>query len=127
IDLHTELPLSKIRLVAPKPYRAPKGFKSPSEYGKYILNFFQKMCDRIDLLEVLLTAVHHYWLDGVAPIFAEDSQVEVPEEVGFDNIQVVKEDYIDEYGNPGQREVKVGIERPDRAKLEQEYYRRHYK
>src|SRR5690606_14960304 len=44
IDLHTELPLSKIRLVAPKPYRAPKGFKSPSEYGKYILNFFQKMC-----------------------------------------------------------------------------------
>lgn len=127
IDLHTELPLSKIRLAAPKPYRAPKGFKSPSEYGKYILNFFQKMCDRVDLLEVLLMAVHHYWLDGVAPIFAEDSQVDVPEELGFEDIQVVKEDYIDEDGNPGQREVKVGIERPDREDLELAYFQRHYK
>lgn len=30
IDLHTELPLSKVRLSAPKPRLAPKGFKSPT-------------------------------------------------------------------------------------------------
>ena len=64
IDLHTELPLSKVRLAAPKPITCPEGFKSPDNYGKYILFFFQKMCDRINIFQRLILGVHHFWLDG---------------------------------------------------------------
>lgn len=64
IDLHTELPLSKVRLAPPKPRVCPDGFKDPHDYGKYILSRFQKMCDRLKLFQRLITIVHHYWLDG---------------------------------------------------------------
>ena len=64
IDLHTELPLSKVRLAQPKPNTCPEGFKSPDDYGKYILSFFQKMVKRIHLFQRLILGVHHYWLDG---------------------------------------------------------------
>lgn len=64
IDLHTELPLSKVRLASPKPRTAPRGFSSPENYGKYILSKFERMCKKIKLLQRLTTIVHHYWLDG---------------------------------------------------------------
>ena len=64
IDLHTELPLSKVRLAQPKPATCPEGFKSADDYGKYILSFFQKMVKRIHLFQRLILGVHHYWLDG---------------------------------------------------------------
>jgi intein/homing endonuclease len=64
IDLHTELPLSKIRLATPKPTTCPEGFKDSHDYASYILWFFTQMCDRIKLFQHLVTMVHHYWLDG---------------------------------------------------------------
>ena len=64
IDLHTELPLSKVRLSTPKPQHCPPEFKNADNYGKYILDFFERMCDKIDLFKRLLTLTHHYWLDG---------------------------------------------------------------
>lgn len=64
IDLHTELPMSKVRLAAPKPTSHPPEFKDAESYGRYILSFFEKMCKRIKLFQTLITAVHHYWLDG---------------------------------------------------------------
>ena len=53
IDLHTELPLSKIRLAAPKPRTCPKGFKDPHDYGRYILSRFERMCKKLKLLRKL--------------------------------------------------------------------------
>ncbi len=64
IDLHTELPLSKVRLAAPKPTTCPKGFVSADSYGRYILWFFETWSKKVRLLHNLITAVHHYWLDG---------------------------------------------------------------
>jgi hypothetical protein len=64
IDLHTELPMSKVRLAAPKPRTYPKRFKNPEDYGKYILTFFERMSKKIKLFQRLITMVHHYWLDG---------------------------------------------------------------
>jgi hypothetical protein len=94
IDLHTELPLSKVRLAAPKPTTCPKGFSSPDAYGKYIHSFFVQMCDRIKLFQQLILGVHHYWLDGNVFFFAEDSEVDVPEHVGYEkSIQsILRED-----------------------------------
>lgn len=126
IDLHTELPLSKIRLGAPKPTVCPKGFESPAEYGKYILRFFEAMCKRIRLLNRLVTGVHHYWLDGGSVIFAEDSDVEVPQEIGYEK-QTRKESVISESGDPEERSESYWVERDDREEQELLYYQKHYR
>lgn len=124
IDLHTELPLSKVRLSAPKPLSAPKGFKSPHDYGRYILSFFEKMCKRIKLFPRLLTGTHHYWLDGNVFFFAEDSTVEVPVDVGH---KVSREVYafIDDEGP--KEEVRESVEElEDREDRELAYFQKHY-
>lgn len=65
IDLHTELPLSKIRLTL------PKGTADHRKAEK-VLAFFTQMVSRIKLFQVLLSAAHEYWLQGNCFIFAED-------------------------------------------------------
>jgi hypothetical protein len=87
IDLHTELPLSKVRLATPKPSSYPDGFKDAHDYGNYILWFFTEMCERIKLFQRMVTMVHHYWLDGscVTP----DTLISTPEgERRADSIEV---------------------------------------
>lgn len=121
LDLHTELPLSKVRLAPPKPRTCPKGFKSPDNYGKYILSRFERMCKRIKLFQRLITMTHHYWLDGAACVFAEDSSVDVPQEVGYDlkSMAVLQDD-----GTASEEESWV--ERPTREAEELAHYREHY-
>jgi hypothetical protein len=126
IDIHTELPLSKVRLAQPKPRTAPPGFKSPDDYGKYILSRFRRMTDRIKLFQRLITMVHHYWLDGTCAVFAEDSTVDVPQDVGFqrriDRKSVLKED-----GTADEQEEEVLVESPSREDEELAYYQKHYR
>lgn len=126
IDLHTELPLSKVRLATPKPTTTPKGFKSPEDYGKYILSRFEKMCKKVKLFQRLITAVHHYWLDGTCCIFAEDSDVQVPSEIGYDR-QVELRSSIDDEGNPIETKEDIWVERPDREEQELAHYQKNYK
>jgi len=64
IDLHSELPLSKIRLQPPK--------CEDNEKSQYILTFFENMCDRIKLFKKLLALSHEYNLMGCCYIFLED-------------------------------------------------------
>lgn len=125
IDLHTELPLSKLRLTTPKPTTAPEGFASPEEYGKYILEFFQGMCKRTKLFQRLITASHHYWLDGTSVIFAEDSQVEIPAQVGYEPTQV-KMAVLQEDGTAGEAVQDSWREREDREQQELTYYEKNY-
>lgn len=122
IDLHTELPLSKVRLSRPHPRSCPEGYKSAEDYGKYILGFFEKMCKRIKLFQRLITATHHYWLDGNVFLFAEDGTVDVPAEVGH---QVEKRSVLNEDGS-GREEDSIS-ELPDREDRELAYYQKHYK
>lgn len=125
IDLHTELPLSKVRLAAPKPRSCPKGFKSADDYGKYILSRFERMCKRVKLFQRLITMVHHYWLDGMAVIFAEDSSVEVPQEVGH-RMERVKTAVLNEDGTPEERESTKWVAEDDAEQKEFDYYRKNY-
>ena len=118
IDLHTELPLSKVRLAPPKPLKAPEGFDSPEDYGHYILSFFEKLCKRIQLFRKLIMVVHHMWLDGSVHIFAEDGTVDVPQDVGFEQKSNLKDD--------GETE-EIWVEKPTREEEELEYYTKHYK
>lgn len=127
IDLHTELPLSKVRLSTPKPTSCPPGFKDPHQYAQYILWFFTEMCDRINLFETLITMVHHYWLDGSVFVFAEDSTVEVPEEVGFERQSLGTRAVVTDEGEAIEEEDSALVERSDREDKELEYYEKHYK
>ena len=64
IDLHSELPLSKIRLTPPK--------CADIEKSQYILTFFENMCERIKLFKKLLAISHEYYLMGVVYVFLEE-------------------------------------------------------
>lgn len=109
IDLHTELPLSKIRLTLPRG-------KDPKN-NRRILNFYTEMVERINLLQVLVDATREYYVIGDAFIFAEDSEVEVPEEVYY------KYDY--EITVEGEA-VAHKTKRENWQELEEEYKRKQY-
>jgi hypothetical protein len=66
IDLHSTLPLSKIRLE--KPHCANQ------EQADYVYAFFTEMCDEIKLFKTLLEISHEFWLLGGAHMFAEDHE-----------------------------------------------------
>ncbi len=125
IDLHTELPLSKVRLAAPKPRKAPEGFSDPDNYGKYILSRFQRMCDRLKLFQRLITMVHHYWLDGTCAVFAEDSVVEVPPNVGYDFEKKTRSILTDD-GEAIEEDEEKWTEKPTREQEELLYYAKNY-
>lgn len=126
IDLHTELPLSKVRLAAPKPRTHPERFKSADDYGRYILAFFERMTKRTKLFQRLITAVHHYWLDGTCAIFAEDSEVQVPPEVGYER-RVLRKSIVNDDGEAVEVDEDSWNERADRDAEEFAYYQKHYK
>lgn len=125
IDIHTELPLSKVRLAPPKPRECPPGFKSVESYGKYILSRFKRMTDRTKLFQRLITMVHHYWLDGVCAIFAEDSAVEAPLSIGYDRV-VNKKSVLTDRGDAIERDEETWVERPSREDEELAYFQKHY-
>ena len=72
IDLHSELPLSRIRLTPPK--------CSDPDRSQYILTFFENMCDRLKLFKKLLAISHEYYLMGVGYIFLEDGSSNGPKD-----------------------------------------------
>lgn len=125
IDLHTELPLSKVRLAAPKPRTCPERFKSPEDYAKYILSFFERMCKRIKLFHRLITGTHHYWLDGTCAIFAEDSEVVVPPDVGYEK-KVIQKAVLTDDGEAREVPEDTWVERSDKEDEELAFYQKHY-
>lgn len=126
IDLHTELPLSKVRLAMPKPTTFPKGFKDEHDYASYILWFFTQMCEKIKLFQRLVTMVHHYWLDGGVFVFAEDSEVELPNEVGYTKTQIGVKSIITPYGDAVETPEYGYTENPEKDEEELAYYQKKY-
>ncbi len=78
IDFHTDVPMSKIRLSLPK--------GTDRKRNKQILHFYETMCKRVRMFQVLYDATHEYWLQGNVFIFAEDQDMrpEIPEELTAD-------------------------------------------
>lgn len=109
IDLHTELPLSKIRLSPPK----GKDMKKNSQ----ILKFFENMVSRIDLLKNLLDSTREYYVIGEAFIFVEDTPVEVPPELLYA--------HRNEVNSEGEA-VVVKYKRHNAEELKEQYIKQHY-
>jgi len=63
IDIHSELPMSKIRLALPK--------GKDDDKNQRVLHFFEKMAEHMELFERLLEVAHEYWLMGNVFAFAE--------------------------------------------------------
>ena len=73
IEIHTDQPISKVRLAPPK-------CKDPQKPA-YILDFFERMCDRLKLTKVLLDGAYEYNVFGNSWAFMEDQsrdEYEIP-------------------------------------------------
>lgn len=84
IDLHTELPLSKIRL-APSPAKS-------RELSQQALEYCDAWAERTGLLQRLMEIVHEFHLIGEAFIWCEDGSPDMPKEVTHDLIHRITED-----------------------------------
>ena len=84
IDLHTELPLSKVRLARPQAENRKLADAS--------LRFIEKWVNRIGLLQRLLEIVHEFYLIGEVYIFCEDNNPEMPREITHKVVRKVEED-----------------------------------
>lgn len=73
LDLHTELPISKIRLAKP--------VASNVELAEKALEFCDWWSEEIDLLQHLLWITWHYHAIGEVHIFMEDTNPDPPEEL----------------------------------------------
>lgn len=105
IDFHTDVPMSKIRLSLPK--------GKDRKRNKQILHFYEEMCRRVRMFQVLYDATHEYWLQGNVFIFAEDQDMlpEIPEEMTAD---VTEEEIgeIDFAGRTQKKRVKKKTPKP---------------
>lgn len=110
VDLHTELPLSKVR------FRKPEA--KNQELADAAMKFCTKWAKKIGLLHRLIEIVHDYNLLGEVYIFAEDNSPDMPEEIKY---EIVRE--IDEDGNAYEQKVK----RTDWAERAGQWLRKNYK
>ncbi len=84
VDLHTELPLSKVRLGMPKAKNRDLATAS--------LRFCEKWAKRIGLLHRLIEILHEYNLLGEAFVFCEDNNPELPKDTTHRLIRRINED-----------------------------------
>lgn len=90
IDLHTEIPLSKLRLQPPQD--CPKIMKD------FMINFYEKIFNRVNFIEVLKDIVLHYHLFGEGFAIVDDFFQKYPrklqaiEDLSSDSFQYKEED-----------------------------------
>ena len=91
IDLHTELPLSKIRLGMPK--------AEDRELAEQAVEFCQNWAKKIGLLHRLIEVVHDYYLVGEVNIFVEDDSPDMPKDITHELVRSLNEngDAIEEW------------------------------
>lgn len=69
IDLHTELPLSKLTLEKPK--------CSSQKFADYVFDYFNRVVSESAMFEDIMAATREYFIIGEAFLFVEDSDVEI--------------------------------------------------
>ncbi len=122
IDFHTDVPMSKIRLSLPK--------GKDRKRNKQILHFYEEMCKRVRMFQVLYDATHEYWLQGNVFIFAEDHDMvpELPQELIAD---ITEEEIgeIDYAGRTQKKKVRKVVPKPAdvRQTAQVEFVAKHYR
>lgn len=111
IDLHTEIPLSKVRLGMPQARNR--------KLAEMSLRFCTKWVKRIGLLHHMIGWLHEYNLIGEVYIFAEDANPEMPEDVRYELIR--------EINDATESIVEKKVLRPDADRRAADWMRRNYK
>jgi hypothetical protein len=65
IDMHTEIPMSKMVLEKPK--------SSDEDFSDFVFDFYQGMVNDTKMFQILIGAVREYWMIGETFLFVEDS------------------------------------------------------
>lgn len=110
VDLHTELPLSKIRLGTPQAKNV--------ELAQQALRFCKKWAKDIGLLHRLIEIVHDYNLLGEVYVFCEDNSPDMPDDITHEVERI-----LDEKGRAIERENQ----REDWAERASKWLRKNYK
>ena len=110
IDLHTELPLSKIRLGLAKA-------KNP-EMARKSLDFCEQWAKRVGFLHRLLEIVHDYYLLGEVYIFCEDTSPDMPEDVRQEPVREL---------DPEKGATEKWVDREDADKRSVTWLKKNYK
>ena len=84
VDLHTELPLSKIRLGLPKAKNRDLAYSA--------LRFCEKWAKKVGLLHRLIEVLHEFNLLGEVFVFCEDNNPEMPREITHQNVNKIHPD-----------------------------------
>lgn len=122
IDFHTDVPMSKLRLTLPKG-------KDPKR-NRQIQRFFEKMCDRTRLFEVLHGVTREFWTHSTAFIFCEDHDLasDLPDSLLHD----IKEEEVGTFDYAGRPILKKESRKTPRPEKEadaalREYVQKNYK
>jgi len=111
VDLHTELPLSKIRLGQPE--------SKSRAIGDASLKFCTKWAKDIGLLHRMIEIVHEYNLLGEVFVFCEDNSPDMPEDIEYEFIHEIDA----ESGHP----VETKKKRSDWAERAGKWLRKNYR
>ncbi len=112
IDLHTELPLSKIRLGMP--------VAKNKEIARKALSFCEKWAKRVGLLHRLIEIIHEYNLLGEVFVFCEDNNPDMPKEVTHYRVTKTKKKGADEKKKTETPKATQEIKKVDTSKLKKE-------
>ena len=117
IDLHTELPLSKIRLGMP--------VAKNKEIARKALAFCEKWAKRVGLLHRLIEIIHEYNLLGEVFVFCEDNNPDMPKEVTHYRVTKTKKKgaeepkkNTEETKKTDKKEPKIEIKKVEKPKEE---------
>lgn len=110
VDLHTELPLSKLRIGTPKARNRELAVASA--------RFCEKWAKNIGLLQRLISIVHERNLIGEVFIWSEDANPEMPDSVRFDIRRTL---------TPEGEAVEEKVERADADQRAVAWLKKHYK
>lgn len=110
VDLHTELPLSKIRLSQPK--------AKNKDIADASLAFCTEWAKRIGLLHRMIEIVHDFNLLGEVFVFCEDDSPDMPEDIEYELVREIDE----ESGQP----IESRKRRSDWAERASKWLRKNY-
>lgn len=106
IDFHTDVPMSKLRLTLPKG-------KDPKR-NKQIQRFYERLCKRTQLFDVLHGATREYWMHSNVYIFCEDHDLssDLPEGL-LDEVREEEVGSFDYAGRPTLQKERKKVPRPE--------------
>ena len=120
VDLHTELPLSKVRIGIPRAQNR--------ELAIAATRFCTKWAKRIGLLHRLISIVHDRNLIGEVFIWAEDANPDMPRSITHETKRVLVTEAVGEWADHEVGDVlEEEVELPDSADRAAKWLRKNYK